>query len=324
MLQPLPKSDARQPLRKLDAAAEVWWFTFMQHLGQNGVGETHQVWYRRRVEQLIQRHPGQRSVDVAGAAVEEFLADLGGLGLSDWHLLQAVDALWRFGQYAGAAWAEEVDWAMWRQRFTTNAATPAERAVLERGQLPADGILREFALLLRSRRYSLRTEGTYIDWVERCRHWHRLADASQLNGHHVAPYLSHLAGERAVSGSTQRQALCGLVLFLREMRGQHDVPIHPFVRSTQPRQVPTVLSRNEVAQVLAAFPDATGRLAASLLYGAGLRLLELLRLRVKDVDFAHGMLLILDAKGGASRRTPLPESLVPALQKHLTQTQHQH
>jgi len=324
MSQPPPQSAARQPLRKADAATEVWWLKYLQHLGQNGVGDKHQVWYRGRVEQLVQRHPGQRSVDVTGVAVEEFLADLGGLGLSDWHLLQAVDALWRFGRYAGAAWLEEVDWVEWRQRCTTDAATPAERAVLERGQLPADGILREFVLLLRSRRYSLRTEGSYLDWVERCRRWHGLPDASQLDGHHVGPYVSHLAGERAVSASTQRQALCGLVLFLREMRGQQDVRIHPFIRSSQPRQVPTVLSRAEVAQVLAAFPYATSRMAASLLYGAGLRLLELLRLRVKDVDFAHGMLLILDGKGGASRRTPLPESLVPALQKHLDQVRDQH
>ncbi len=83
----MPESAVQQPLRKLDAAAKAWWLKFLQHLGLNGIREKHQVWYRGRVEQLLPRDPNHWSVDVVEVAVEEFLADLGGLERLDWHLL---------------------------------------------------------------------------------------------------------------------------------------------------------------------------------------------------------------------------------------------
>lgn len=317
-------SGSRPPARSPDPVVESWWFRYLQDLKSKGITEDQLTWYRRRVEQLVRRHPGVRSTELPDEAIEAFFIDLGGLGMSGWQLGQAVDAVWRFGQACEAPWVATVNWAVWRQRCVENGTTQAEQAKLERGQLPPEGTLREFALLMRSRRYSLRTEGTYLDWVERCRRWHRLNDANLLQADHAGPYLTYLAGERGVSGSTQRQALCALILFLREMRGQAPIIIRPFVRSSNPRQVPTVLSRPEVSRVLAAFPDKNSLLAGSLLYGAGLRLLEALRLRMKDIDLAHGMILILDAKGGASRRAPLPESLIPTITELMDRVQAQH
>jgi len=90
------------------------------------------------------------------------------------------------------------------------------------------------------------------------------------------------------------------------------------------RQVPTVLSVDEVRAVLHGIPDPTQRLMATLLYGAGLRLMELVRLRLKDVDLPHRLLLVLDGKGGRSRRVPLPESVVPALEAQMAEVRRLH
>lgn len=319
-----PSGHARRSPPKRVQAIDAWWTVFLESLHRQGVARNRLVWYRRRVEQLLDRHPGVRARDLTGEDIESYLVSLDGLGMPDWKLLQTLDALERFGVGSEAPWARAFDWPKWRLRWAARAVSDDERERILQGQLPEVGPLRDFAVRLRCLRYSLRTEASYLDWIERCRLFHGLADAGTIAAEHIGPFLSHLVGERGVSGSTQRQALCALVLFLREVRGLTDVDVRPFIAATKPRQVPTVLSRAEVRRVLVGMPEPTTRLAASLLYGAGLRLLEVLRLRVKDVDFEHHMLLIYDAKGGASRRTPLPASLVAPLRAQLERVAEHH
>ena len=185
--------------------------------------------------------------------------------------------------------------------------------MIRQGVLPDDLTLRDFAVRLRVQHRSLRTEQAYLDWVDRCRFYHRLQTPAQLEVHHIGPFLGHLAAERHVSASTQRQALNALVSFFKEIRGCAEVDVGAFVPSTKPRQVPTVLSAQEVRAVLAKIREPSMHLAAALLYGAGLRLMEALRLRIKDLDIAHRIIVVIDGKGGASRRTPMPETLVQAI-----------
>lgn len=192
--------------------------------------------------------------------------------------------------------------------------SPEDAAVLEHGVLPVEPTLRAFALRLRMQRRSLRTEQTYLDWVDRCRRFHGLADAGRIEVGHVAPFLAHLAAERQVAANTQRQALNALVAFFKETRGVDGIDIGAYQPSAKARQVPTVLSVQEVRAVLGEIRDPMLHLAASLLYGAGLRLMEAVRLRIKDLDFAHRLILVLDGKGGGSRRAPMPDSLCEPLQ----------
>jgi integron integrase len=304
-----------------DPAVEAWWDGYLQNLLDIGVTVSSVPWYRRRVEQLMERHPGRRSAELKAEEVVEFLDDLGCMGATEWQLTQATDALQRFGTTTGAAWAGDIDWPALRDRVMS---TPETRAEIADGALPPPGALRRFAERLRVRRYSIRTEESYLQWVERCQRFHGLGDAAELHAGHMGPFLTHLAGERQVSASTQKQALSALVLFLREVNGQGEVAIAPFAISGQPRLVPTVLSRSEVQRVLRAFPDSQTRLIAIMLYGGGLRLLEALRLRVQHVDFEHRMLLIIDAKGNTSRRTTLPESLIAPLKAHLEKVREEH
>jgi integrase len=132
----------------------------------------------------------------------------------------------------------------------------------------------------------------------------------------IRQYLSHLANEGRVSASTQNQALSALLFLYREVLGS-DLPfIDGIERAKRPTHVPVVLTRAEVERVLASL-SGTHRLMASLLYGSGLRLMECLRLRVKDVDFGYRQLTVRDGKGEKDRRTVLPEQLIAPLREHL-------
>jgi integron integrase len=289
---------------------------YLQDLSNQGVQKRALPWYRMRVEQLLARHPGIRAGDLTSAQVTAFLTVIGRWQLPAWQRTQALDAIRRFGERVQAGWLAMVDWAGWQSTVST-ASDAADAEMLGRGILPADPTLRAFALRLRTQQRSLRTEQSYLHWVDRCCRFHRLPAPEALSEAHVGPFLSHLAAERQVAAATQAQALNALVSFFREVHGVATLAIAAYTPSRRPRQVPTVLSPAEVAAVLARITEPQHRLAASLLYGAGLRLMEAIRLRVKDLDLAHGVILVFDGKGGASRRVPLPEALAPALRQQL-------
>ena len=169
---------------------------------------------------------------------------------------------------------------------------------------------------IRLRHYSYRTEKAYVDWIRRFILFHRRRHPRQMGGDEVRDFLSHLANDRHVSPATQAQALAAL-LFLYKRVLNVDLPwIDNVVRAHRPKRLPTVLTRDEVRQVLAQM-SGVHRLIAGLLYGSGLRLLETLRLRVKDVDFYHRRILVRDGKGMKDRVTILPASAADELQIHL-------
>ena len=307
----------------MHAQRETWWAGYAQRLINKGVRRQHLDWYRLRVDQLLRRHPGVPVSQLTGPQIEAHLQHMLAWQESPWVKCQAAESLRCFAADAGCAWGEAIDWDAWRHRLEV-AASGEALADLQRGILPEDPTLRAFALHLRSKQCSLRTEEAYLDWTSRCRRFHNLADASQLAETHVAPFLNHLVADRQVAASTQRQALNALVAFFRSVHGRSLVDIGSFAASQIPRQVPTVLSRAEVEAILAALPDERLRLAAGLMYGSGLRLIELIRLRIKDLDFAHGLVLVLLGKGGGSRRTPLPETWREALRRQVALVEAQH
>lgn len=295
---------------------DFWWDRYLQDLTRQGVKTKFLTWYRLRVEQLIARFPGVHSSVLRVRDIELHLTTIGGYGLEPWQLLQTLDAIQRFGVACACPWAAEIDWVTWRHRWE-NGATEKDVDVIRHGVLPDDPTLRNFAVQMRVSQRSLRTEQTYVDWVIRCCRFHELKTPSELAEHHIGPFLHYLVAERHVAPSTQRQALNGLVAFFRETHGLSTVDVSAFQTSDRPRQVPTVLSIQEVRVVLDNISNPTLRLAATLLYGAGLRLTEVIRLRVQDLDFAHRIIVVIDGKGGASRRTPMPEMVVEALEVQL-------
>lgn len=165
---------------------------------------------------------------------------------------------------------------------------------------------------LRVKHYSLRTEQAYTAWIRRFIVANGKRHPRELGAAEVEGFLSRLASEDDVAAGTQNQALSALLFLYRVVLGI-DLPwLNEVTRAKRPRRVPTVLSRDEVARLLAAL-DGRPALLARLLYGTGLRLMEGLRLRVKDVDFARNEIVVRSGKGGKDRRTVLPRSLVEAL-----------
>jgi integron integrase len=169
---------------------------------------------------------------------------------------------------------------------------------------------------MRVRRLSPRTEQAYLGWIRRYIRYHGTRHPAELGEAEVIAYLTYLASERRVSRSTQMQALSALMLLYREVLGVPLADLRRVLRSTSPTRLPAVLSRGEVRAVLGQLHGVM-RLVALLLYGAGLRLLECLTLRVKDIDLERGEIRVRGGKGGKDRVTMLPVLARPALAEHL-------
>ena len=181
------------------------------------------------------------------------------------------------------------------------------------GHRPRAGLLAEVQRRLRVNHYSLRTERAYLGWIRRFIDSNERRHPRTLGGPEVEAFLSHLAVEGQVSPSTQNQALSALLFLYRDVLAVELPWMENVVRAKRARKLPVVLSRAEVQRLLA---QLEGRpwLMASLLYGSGLRLLEMLRLRVKDMDFDRAEIIVRDGKGAKDRRTMLPQALVVPLQ----------
>jgi len=165
---------------------------------------------------------------------------------------------------------------------------------------------------IHKRHYSYRTEKQYVGWIRRFIRFHGMRHPAEMGGAEVEAYLSHLATQRHVASATQAQALAAL-LFMYKRVLEIDLPwLGNVTRAQRPKRLPVVLSRAEVRQVLAQL-HGDYWLIASLLYGSGLRLMESLRLRVKDLDLDRRCLLVRDGKGAKDRVTIVPDSLVNAL-----------
>ena len=176
---------------------------------------------------------------------------------------------------------------------------------------------------IRIRHYSYRTEKTYVGWVHRFIVFHGRRHPESLHAPEIEAFLSHLATVRHVAPATQAQALAA-ILFLYKAVLKVDLPwLENIVRASRPRRLPVVLTQQEARAVIGHL-DGTQWLIAALLYGSGLRILEALRLRVKDVDLDYLQLIVRDGKGAKDRSTMLPQSLVAPLRVHLARVKEQH
>jgi integron integrase len=169
---------------------------------------------------------------------------------------------------------------------------------------------------LRLKHYSIRTETQYVQWIRRFILFHDKRHPRDMGVAELEAFLTHLAVEGRVAASTQNQALSALLFLYREVLAINLPWLDNVVRAKTPQRLPVVLTRQEVVSVLDGMSGVYG-LMARLLYGTGMRLMECVRLRVKDVDFEQAEILIRDGKGAKDRVTMLPQSLVEALRAHL-------
>lgn len=188
---------------------------------------------------------------------------------------------------------------------------------------PRPRLLDRVRAVLHARHYSPRTEESYIAWIRRYIHFHGRRHPADLGEADLTRFLSALATERHVSASTQNQALAALLFLYRVVLEREISWLEGIVHAKRPERLPVVLSRGQIAAVVAQMRGVE-RLCASLIYGAGLRLLEALQLRIKDIDFSGQQVMVRDGKGRKDRPTLLPEAVQPELRNHIQRVRDQH
>jgi integron integrase len=181
---------------------------------------------------------------------------------------------------------------------------------------PAPRLLPSLRTELRTRHYSHSTEEAYVGWVDRYVRFSGMRHPRELGATEARAFLNHLAERRKVSASTQTQALSALLFLYRHVLKAEMGWLDGLVRAKAPARLPVVLTREQVGSVLDGL-EGVPRLVAMLLYGSGLRLMEAHRLRVKDLEFEKGQVLVRRGKGAKDRLTMLPAALVNPLQRHL-------
>ena len=319
---------------KADPAIQRFWDKYIILLGKQGIKPAQHRWYVRRIEQYISHYADQKLVTHTAEQVTSYLQMLGRQrSLQDWQFVQAVRALRTlFCKLLATDWAADFDWDHWidaAQALEPNHATLARepgRPVADMMTESRDGSLlknvwimhplwlESLVTKIRRRDYSIHTEQAYLQWVCRFLAYHK--DTHDFTGDHIVAYLEQLVIKRNVSSSTQSQALNALVFFYKNVLNLTIDDIGTFFRAKKPKHLPTVLSRQEVRALLDTM-KGTHSLMISIMYGSGLRLMECVRLRVMDIDFAYEQIRIHNAKGKKDRIVPLPSSLSEKLLEHL-------
>lgn len=319
-----------------------FWERYRNAVISQGVKPTAVRWHAVRAERFIAAFPGRRLAEIGAEDIARYLTRQGQKSsVQGWQFRQTVDAIRILYSIVKPEWAAPPDWEFWRD---SARALEAQHATTAREFAPVSpedyaqrvgetrftplihkhlDLFARLASAIRTRGMAVRTEKTYLGWV--CRFlWHfdeRSPD--ELGEAEVAAFLKHLVVERNVAASTQNQALNALVFLYEKVLERPLGDLGAFKRSRRPRRLPVVLSRDEVNRLLAEL-DSTHWLIASLLYGSGMRLMETLRLRVQDVEFDQGLIVVRRGKGDKDRIVPLPQSLADRLATQLEEVRALH
>lgn len=247
--------------------------------------------------------------------VSQYLDSLeGDEKVADWQVKQAADAVILY-----------VEKYLKRplQQITSLAKDSTEKSIDQKGSLPWKQTLEEVKNVIRLRHYSLSTEKTYLGWIARFKTFIQDCDPHLLEADDVKKYLTHLALHGRVSASTQNQAFNALLFLYRHILHTEMDDLTSVVRAKRKMNLPTVLSRDEVKKLLS-FLDGLYLFMAQLMYGCGLRLMECLRLRIKDVDLENDLLMVRSGKGEKDRALMISEKIKEELSKHVASVKEVH
>ena len=301
-----------------------FWEAYRVCVEENRVRPDHSPFYVRWVRDFAGFLPEKSLKDRSAEDIETFLADLAKHpGIAEWQVRQAEHAL-------------KILYETFLPNYHPEKNPPADAAPKQSDQKPPkkaygfqdrvipgeverkfSSLVETFKTAIRTRHYSYRTEKSYLDWIRRFIAFHNYVDPGSLDAANaVKEYLEYLATKREVAASTQNQALNALVFLYDQVFQKPFGEMDEFVRAKRPRRLPEVMTREEVENLLARMEGVTG-LMAGLMYGGGLRLMECVRLRVKDIDFARNEILVRDGKGQKDRITMLAARFADPLKEHL-------
>jgi integron integrase len=311
-----------------------WINDFSIILNQKGVKSDFSKWYVIRAKNFLRDVGYSNPYSVTKDCTEGYLSGIGRQSkLKKWQFRQIIDSVKILvNDVCKHQWASEIDWAFWLGTYRTvdkNHATLLRESdkisvdfssynLNERGFPPENirPLLQRIKQKIRESDYAVRTEQTYLFWCKKFLMFHHWKDPETLNEQSVQVYMSYMALGKNSAASTQRQALNAIVFMFRRVCGRDLGDFGDFVKSTKPRHLPVVLSVTEVRDLLNQL-KGNHLLMAGLLYGSGLRLMECIRLRVQDVDFGCGHIVVREGKGAKDRIVPLPERYIPRLRKQV-------
>lgn len=327
------------------------WDDFRVILLKNNVPYQQQHYYVKRIEAFVKfvenkylQQSKQLNTDLASfiqaADIHQYLQDIDrNYDLSAWQFRQLLHALKLYLiSLCHLPWAKQFDWVYWQDaamQLPDNHATVAR----DYTEIPAQAsrpvhqsesqvnsthkvLMDRLIYSLRAGNYAIRTEQTYTDWVQRFFNFHAHITSDDLDEIHARQYLDYLAVERRVATNTQSVVLNSLVYLFRHVLDK-PLDVKGFKLANRPRKVPVVMSSGEVRELLGKL-DGLFALLAGLQYGTGMRLMEVIRLRILDIDFAYQQIVIRNAKGNKDRLVPLPECYREQLRKQIEFVKNQH
>lgn len=306
------------------------WDDFLVLLAERKIPPTRHRFYVYYVERFLTVHRSWSVATLGGVELARWLDRVVRVRRPPgWQFEQVLEALQLyFWDLLHAPWAAEFDWGHWRsvvhalgdrrdrRRDGMDVDDPVDGSATR--SVPDENAMTRLVIEIRRRGYSIRTEQSYHDWVVRFVRFHGGRDPLSLGAMDIVRFLEHLAVERNVAVNTQSQALNALVFLYEQALGRPLGDLGNFTRAKRPRRLPTVLTRTEVAALLGKL-HGSHQLLGRLLYGTGMRLMEAMRLRVKDIDFGYHQLVVRDGKGHKDRVVPLPDVLQEPLKAHLEQ-----
>ncbi|MCI0549381.1 MAG: integron integrase, partial [Anaerolineae bacterium] len=177
-------------------------------------------------------------------------------------------------------------------------------------------LLEQVSDAIRIKHYSSRTEKTYMDWIKRYILFHKKRHPKDMGAEEIQTFIAHLAAQKQLAASTQNQALSAVIFLYRHVLKIDIALPSDIIRAQKSETLPVILTHQEAMSVINKMTGVS-QLMTKILYGSGLRLMECLRLRVKDIDFGNRQIIVRDGKGEKDRATMLPDALIPDLQTHL-------
>ena len=305
---------------KLDLSKQKYrssyWSTYINLLRQKRIPQNHHSYYVLDVEYFMSAFPKRALSSLSQDEIEAYLKSKLETQLESWQKIQLIEAIQLLlVEVADTRAARYVDWAYWRERVMGDVSTPTNRPLRqERSGVNAQW-LDELTRKIQAKNYSIRTEKTYLNWVKQFDFFLRGRKFDEVTPRDVEAFLSYLAIDRKVSKSTQNVALNSVVFLMREVLNRPPDD-YGFSHAKRDRRLPTVLSKAEVKKLLEHAPENFS-LMIGLMYGTGMRLMECVRLRVKDIDFDYSQIIVREAKGNKDRVVPLPDRYRDALQNQL-------
>ncbi len=299
------------------------WTAYINLLQRKRIPQKSHPYYVSAVEYFMHAFPKRALSSLSQDEIEQYLAAQLQKRLESWQKIQLIEAIQLLLiEAVDIRTARFVDWGYWREQVIDSNLLPDNRPLKQRSAGVNSAWLFELTRKIQAKNYSIRTEKTYLNWVKQFDCFLRGRKFDDVAPRDIESFLSYLAVDRKVSKSTQNVALNSVVFLMREVLNR-PADEYGFTHAKRDQRLPTVLSKDEIKRLLVHVADDYA-LMVGLMYGTGMRLMECVRLRVKDIDFDYSQIIVREGKGNKDRVVPLPDCYRDAIHAQLAFVKQQH